>query len=137
LLCDRIHAETAQVLATYGDDFYAGEPAVTVNVYGAGKAYYLATALDQTFLQPFLQQLCDDQGIVSPLPGVPIGVEVMPRVALDGATQLYVLNHNATPISIPLTAQYHDLLTSSTFDDQLTLPRYGVAILVQPPSNVG
>jgi beta-galactosidase len=35
LLCDRIHAEgTTQVLATYGDDFYAGEPAVTVNRFG-------------------------------------------------------------------------------------------------------
>ena len=46
LLCDRIHAEGADVLATYSSDFYAGEPAVTRNAFGDGFAYYLATDLE-------------------------------------------------------------------------------------------
>jgi beta-galactosidase GanA len=33
-LCELIHAESAQPLATYRDDFYAGRPAVTVNHFG-------------------------------------------------------------------------------------------------------
>src|ERR1035438_5024065 len=37
------HAESATVLATYGRDFYAGRPALTVNACGAGKAYYVAS----------------------------------------------------------------------------------------------
>ncbi len=35
--CDLIHTEGAEVLATYGRDFYAGRPALTVNGYGDGQ----------------------------------------------------------------------------------------------------
>lgn len=49
-LCDLIHAETAQVLATYKDDFYAGRPALTVNSFGKGKAYYIAFRNNGDFL---------------------------------------------------------------------------------------
>ncbi len=38
-LCELIHIESAQALATYRDDFYAGRPAVTVNAFGKGKAW--------------------------------------------------------------------------------------------------
>ena len=41
-LCDLIHCETAESLGEYRDDFYAGRPALTVNSYGKGKAYYIA-----------------------------------------------------------------------------------------------
>lgn len=36
LLCDLMHPEGAEVLATYESDFYAGMPAVTKNIYGKG-----------------------------------------------------------------------------------------------------
>src|SRR5690606_12055169 len=35
-LCELIHLEGAQALATYNDDFYAGRPSVTVNQFGEG-----------------------------------------------------------------------------------------------------
>lgn len=44
---------TAQVLGTYTDNFYQGRPAITVNTYGKGKAYYLATRPDRDFLHDF------------------------------------------------------------------------------------
>ena len=37
-LCDLIHTEGAQTLATYTDDFYAGMACVTVNCFGRGSA---------------------------------------------------------------------------------------------------
>ena len=52
-LCDLIHAETAEVLAVYKDDFYAGRPALTVNSYGKGKAYYIAFRNNDDFLVDF------------------------------------------------------------------------------------
>lgn len=133
LLCDRIHAESAQVLATYGEDFYAGEPAVTVNQFGQGKAYYLATALDQDALTLFLKKLCADADIASPLPGAPPpGVEVMPRVSPSGETQLYLLNHNPQPVTVELPAGTHtDLLTGREHQGQAELERYGVLILAE------
>lgn len=39
-------AEDVTVLGTYAADFYAGTPAVTVNTYGAGKAYYVGARID-------------------------------------------------------------------------------------------
>jgi beta-galactosidase len=130
LLCDRVHAEAAQVLATYGEDFYAGEAAVTVNSFGSGKAYYVATCLDVSTLQLFLQKLCVDANIVAPLSDVPDGVEVMPRVAPGGETLLYVLNHNANQITVNLPeGTFADLITGASHQAQVALPSYGVAIL--------
>jgi len=131
LLCDRIHAEGATVLATYGSDFYAGEPAVTVNAYGAGKAYYVATAIDDDGRVAISQALCAEKGITAPLADAPEGVEVMPRVGPDGATLLYVLNHNAqrVRVALPEGATFTDLIGGASVSNTLELPVYGAAIL--------
>jgi len=130
LLCDRIHAEGADVLATYGSDFYAGDPAVTVNRFGAGRAYYLATALGADALSALMQKLCDDLGIPPTLPNVPPGVEALPRVSPGGETLTYLLNHNAHAVTVPLPEGEHDdLLTGRKLSGQAVLEAYGVAIL--------
>jgi len=46
---DLIHCETAHPLATYAEDFYAGRPAATVNAFGRGRAYYLASRNEERF----------------------------------------------------------------------------------------
>ena len=132
LLCDRIHAEGADVLATYGSDFYAGEPAITVNSFGQGQAYYLATALDPDALTGFVQKLCDDKGIAPPVPNAPPGVEALPRVSPQGETMLYLLNHNAHAVTQPLPeGSYTNLLTSQTLSGEAALDAYGVLILAR------
>ena len=55
-VCDIIHANEAEVLGTYEKDFYASYPAVTVNSYGKGKAYYVAFRNDDDFQEDFLSQ---------------------------------------------------------------------------------
>jgi len=118
------------VLATYGADFYAGEPAVTVNQFGQGRAYYLATALDADALSGFLGKLCADKKIAPPLLNAPVGLEVIPRVSADGETLLYVLNHNACSVSVPLAEAAHtDLLTGRALSGEVELEGYGVLIL--------
>jgi beta-galactosidase len=132
LLCERIHPEGADVLATYGSDFYAGEPAITVHPFGEGRAYYLATRMEEDGLRLFLKKLCDDCGIAPLLPGAPAGVEAMARVSPDGETLLYVLNHNREGRSVPLPAgEYRDLLTGAVSRERLDLPAYGAAILAK------
>lgn len=132
LLCDLIHAEGAEVLATYGSDFYAGTPAVTVNSFGQGQAYYLATALDSDALSGFFAKLCADKEIAPPLPSLPDGVEVVPRVSPTGETLLYLLNHTDQTARIPLPqGTYQDLLTGQSLRGELTLAKYGAAILAE------
>jgi hypothetical protein len=84
-LADLLHTETAEVLAVYGSDFYAGMPALTRNRFREGAAYYIASAPEAAFLDRF-------------------------SGAVDG---------------------YCDLLTDAVVSGQLTLPGYGVSILVQ------
>jgi len=62
-VCDVIHVESAEVLAVYGDDFYAGQPALTLNRFGQGQAFYLAARADDAFLTAFYRRLGDRLGL--------------------------------------------------------------------------
>ena len=46
-LCELPEKHDAQVLAEYGEDFYAGLPCLTKHAFGAGQAYYLAAKPEQ------------------------------------------------------------------------------------------
>ena len=131
LLCDRVHLEGAQALATYGRDFYAGEPALTVNNFGQGRAYYLATSPEADALLELTRALCEERGIASPLPGGPaLGLEVMPRVSPSGETLLYLLNHTEVAITQALPdGDFHDLLSGATVRGRAEVPPRGVLIL--------
>ena len=131
LLCDRVHLEGARALATYGRDFYAGEPALTVNAVGQGRAFYLATWPDQETLTELVRTLCDEQGLTSPLPGGPaLGVEVTARVSPSGETLLYLLNHSETAVTQALPeGEYLDLLSGRTMQGHTDIPPRGVLIL--------
>ncbi|GIP17288.1 beta-galactosidase [Paenibacillus montaniterrae] len=113
MLCDLIHSEGAEVKAVYGDDFYAGMPALTVNKFGEGEAWYLATSPETAFLSDWLPKLCADRGIAPLLADVPEGVEVTLRVK-DGVEYLFVLNHNEAAATIDLGKQGTELLSGRT-----------------------
>ena len=128
-LCEIVHCETAQPLATFGEDFYAGSPAVMENAFGQGKAYYIATQAEDRFLDDFYGRLLKAQGI-EPVLNAPEGVEVALREK-DGRRLLFVLNHNAdsTSVRLPDGAQFYDHLSGQAASGALELPGYGVSIL--------
>lgn len=128
-LCDLIHPEGAQVLATYGDDFYAGTPVVTENSFGKGRGYYIASDAEERLLDDFYGRLLGAQGI-APLLQTPAGVEVTLRET-EQRRLLFVLNHTAevTQVSLPQGQRFKDHLGSGTVEHTLELPGYGVSIL--------
>lgn len=132
LLCDRVRLETAETVATYTADFYAGEPAVTRNAFGEGVAYYVATQPEARGLRRLVWSLCREKGIGSPLAdGVapPAGVEVTQRGEF-----VYLLNH-AEPATVALApGAWHDLLTGETLTGSASLDQRGVRVLVSSPS---
>jgi beta-galactosidase len=132
MLCDLIHLEGAKALAHYGEDFYAGRPALTVHSYGAGKAYYLATALDAPALTELIAHICAEQDISPPLPDRPeAGIEVTVRVSPAGEELLYLLNHSAAPVTQRLpSGAYMDLLSETRYSEYAEIPAHGVLILV-------
>ncbi len=133
LLCDRVRLEGAKTVATYTDDFYAGEPALTVNKRGKGRGYYLATRPEDDALRTILAAICAESGIGSPLHAgapPPDGVEVTERLAPNGTLIVYVLNHNTTAETVTLAdGQYTDLLTDETVSGPVGIAARGVRVL--------
>jgi beta-galactosidase len=125
-----IHAEGAQVLATYGSDFYAGRPALTVNHYGKGKAYYMASRNGDDFLSAFYGKLADDLKLLRALPvDLPGGVTAQLRT--DGENKfVFVMNFNNAPVTVPLgKGSYQNLVTGQTVKGRLEMLPYGVEVL--------
>ncbi len=128
-LCDLIHAEGAKVLATYGDDFYAGRPVLTENDFGRGKAYYIASDPEDRFLDDFYGRILDRHGI-EPVMETPSGVEASVRETEDRRL-IFVLNHNASTqtVTLPRGKHYRDLLTDSDATATFELTAYDVRML--------
>jgi beta-galactosidase len=128
MLCDLINPESARTLAIYGTDFYAGRPALTENSFGKGKAYYIASNPEESFVAGFIGSLCAAKGLKAPLE-VPEGVEVTLREK-EGSRFLFVLNHNGGSVEIDLGAALRtDLLTDRKLSGRFELESKGVLIL--------
>ncbi len=129
-LADLLQTTSAQVVATYGSDFYAGMPVVTRNSFGSGSAYYLASDPDDAFLDRFYREIAQAHHL-TPTLTAPAGVEVAVRHK-NGQPIRFILNHNAAPVTVMLPQSMRDLLTGQTISGQLSLEGYGVAILTDP-----
>jgi beta-galactosidase len=128
--CDRVHAETAQVLATYKTDFYAGQPCLTVNRHGAGRVYYLGTrpAADP-FHDAFTRALVRQLGIARCLESeLPEGVTVQKRT---GGGRTFLFLHNLKPMaqSVDVGGPLEDVLGGRTVRGRVSLPAYGSLVL--------
>jgi beta-galactosidase len=96
------------VIARYTRDYYAGEPAITLNRFGNGKAVYVGTIGDDALyemLAGWLLEMANVRRMIS----APGGVEVAER--WQGSQRLlFVLNHTERPQEITLDRPYADLL---------------------------
>lgn len=126
------HLAGAEVLATYGDDFYAGRPALTVNQVGKGFVYYQAARSEQNFHTALMAALWRRHGIRPLLPAgsLPPGVTLQRRIAADGHEFWCFLNFRREPQTVRLhECAGHDLLSDGDCSGKLTLPAYGAAVL--------
>jgi beta-galactosidase len=129
-LADLLHAEGAQVLATYGNDFYQGIPVVTKNSFGKGNAYYLASDPEDRFLDHLYGDIVTQHNI-APILNTPQGVEATARYK-NGQPILFLLNHNPQAETVNLgECRFRDLLTSENLSGETGLAGYGVRILVE------
>jgi beta-galactosidase len=127
--CSVIHAEGATVLATYADQYFAGTPALTVNAYGKGKAYFVAARTRGEMLSDVYGQLIAELQIERVMDTVlPDGVTAQLRT--DGESRfVFLLNFNAHPVPIDLDCEYQDVLSGASLAGSLKLESYGVRVL--------
>lgn len=112
-LCELIHTETAQSLATYRDDFYAGRPAVTVNRFGNGKAWHVASRNDLQFQRDFFAGIINELALPQAVDAdFPPGVVATART--DGeSTWVFVQNFTSQQQLVTLPEGYTDSMTDA------------------------
>lgn len=128
-LCAIIHTQGAETLGVYGDDFYKGEPAFTVNSYGKGKAYYMGASAEAAMYSDFYTELVKTANIKTALPGVtlPVGVEAAVRENGDTA-YVFVQNFSGEEKTLVLPDEY-TLFPEGEAVKEINLPAYGSIIL--------
>ena len=119
-----IHAEGAEILGTYGEQFYQGSPALTKKSSGKGNAYYIALRTDADFLDDFYGSLIQDLNIKPVLEDVPAGV-----VASRRGPYRFLLNLTNQEQSFTLPQPMTDIWNGKEDITTLTLPPAGSTIL--------
>ncbi|RMA46865.1 beta-galactosidase [Bifidobacterium sp. wkB338] len=130
IVASLIHCEGAKPLATYGGgDFYAGSPALTVNDFGKGRAYFVGTPLDEAGMDAFMDSIIDSLGL--PAVDTPKNVSLSIRQSDDGTRYAIVINSAHSPVTtdLPLLRGGEDLLAGGRVSGPLHLPPYGVALV--------
>ncbi len=130
--CALVHAETAEILAVYKEDFYAGRPALTVNPYGDGFAYYLATNPDDRFLADFYSALRLELSLRRALDAdMPGGVSAQAR-STGEKDYIFLMNFNAVTVSVDLgETSYTDMLEGAILTGLVELGPYDVKVLTR------
>lgn len=129
VLCDLLHPQGAEALASYESDFYAGMPVLTKNKFGEGYSYYVACRSNEQFYKDYLKEICDELEI-KPVEETPSGVEATLRINESGS-YLFLLNHNPEATTFALTEGGEDILTGTSYrpGEEITLEKAGVAII--------
>jgi beta-galactosidase len=134
LWCDLIEPHGCQVLGTYTKDFYANQPALTMNSFGLGRAVYVGTTSHQPFYLDLVTWLRQFTGM-QPLLKVPDTIEVSLRER-DGRRIYFLLNHQNSPVRVTFYKPMHDYLTGNTFTGNVDLQPHSVLVLDEEAARV-
>lgn len=126
--CDLIRVDTAETLMVYENDFYAGKPILTCNLYGNGKAYYICADMEQTFYDDLYARVMRENRVEPLLNGIkiPEGVEVSSRES-ESYVYVFVQNFNNSDIefSLPTDEDFEIVLG----DYEGRIPSLGTIVL--------
>ena len=120
-----LRVQDAQVLGTYGEDFYQGSAAITCKKHGKGNAWYVAARTDAPAMGPLFERMLADAGI--PVRRLPAGVECHVRKGQEGRYEFYLNWTNDTAAISGVKGR--DMVADREIEDVLELPAYGVAVV--------
>lgn len=125
--CDVISLETADTIAEYSTEYYAGRAAVTKNAVGKGQAIYVGTRLDASLTAKLIDYALALANVAhGPLAGT--GIETAIREKAD-LRLLFLLNHSDKQQTVDLPNEYIDVLTETLMTGKIRLEPYGVRVL--------
>jgi len=124
--CDILRLTTAKAYAEYSDNFYRCCPAVTMNRYCSGVAYYVGTVCKMDFYESFVGNLMRQTGMPR-LKGLPKGVEVTTRTnGLDD--YIFFFNNSKENATITLPKAMFSIIDSAG-KDKIELKPFEVDIV--------
>ncbi len=129
-ICSVVHAEgKTKILAEYGDHYFEGMPAVTVNNYGDGRAYYIAARTRGSMLSDLYGHLIKDLGLKRAIDtDLPHGVTAQVRGSAH-EQHIFLMNFNAHTTDVLVGSGYVDILTGESVSKNVELEKYGVRVL--------
>ena len=119
-----LHTSSAEIVAQFRDEAFAGKPAIACNTLGHGKVYYMGVYLPPPLLREFIGEFLPE----FPVKEIPDGVEVVVRRGGQKAL-VFVLNNTRERRTITLPGQFPELLTGETVGPAVVLAKNGVLIL--------
>lgn len=129
--CDILALETATAVGTYARDYYAGQPAISINTVGGGRAIYVGAIGSGGIPEALADWLLQLAHIGAGASSVP-SVETVTRAGGDRRF-LFALNHSTEPQQITVSKAYDDLLSGAELCDgsSLAIPPLDVRILLE------
>lgn len=118
--CDIITTTTAEAIASYTEDYYAGMAAITVSTTGEGEVYYVGTEPDESLMREFVFWLIE-RCCLSPLGCAPEGIELVRR-RTDKFDFIFALNHTGEKQTLNVSEDWETLLGG------VQMEPYGVSI---------
>lgn len=124
-ICELLHAEDCEVLATCAGTWFAGRPILTRRRHGEGCAYYLGTRGAPALLDALIPALAGEAGILPEHPPLTSPVTTRSR-----ANHLFYFNWGREERRVVLPRPGRDLLSASEENvTEILLPAWGVAVL--------
>ena len=121
-----IHLEGAQAIGVFASDYYANSAALTVNKFGEGRAYYIATQGNEELTAKLVKELCQKAQIAVL---TSTDVEVTRRVQSTGGEIYFLLNHTQQDQQLTLpSGAFTSLLDGKSITGQIQIPAMDAVI---------
>ncbi|HHX12273.1 MAG TPA: beta-galactosidase, partial [Clostridiales bacterium] len=124
--CDILETTTANVLASYADSFYQGNPAIIQNKYGDGTTYYVGTVGKKALYYDLIQRVLNECNLEY-FSELPYGVEITTRES-ERDKYYFVFNNSDNACEVTLEKNMKDVL-SGDLTNELKLQPYDMRIL--------
>ncbi len=129
-LCDLVRLSGAEAVAMYDSDFYKDRPAVTVNRFGKGRGYYLATRIRQEYLDALAGDILAENAI-EPVFSSRGEVEITAREK-NGDQTWFVINHDQKESEVDLGEErYVNLLNQESCTGTIRIAASDVLVLAR------
>ena len=119
-------SDGAEILGRYKSSYYAGEPALIRNHFGAGEAYYFGGAFTLDTAAVFLKKLGVDEPYRNVVE-VPESCEIAVR-RKEECRYLFLLNYASSKSVVRIKAPLRNLLTGEMESGNVEMDKYGVKI---------